>query len=134
MKRCISLLLLPLLITSWLTMAMWRDDPSGNGKMDLEDAIVLMKGFTHTAQDPSAFSASVSKLVSTLQVMAGLKTVIKPAKDTESGNAASSLTPLYLASSYNGSTPPDIAHQVTEPPFYCESAEPEPVSPPPKAV
>ena len=134
MKRCISLLLLPLLIISWLSMAMWRDGPAGNGKIDLEDAILLMKGFTHTAQDPSAFRASVAELVSALQVMAGLKTVIKPAKDTEPGNASSPLTPLYLASSCNGLTPPDIVCEVTEPPFYCESAEPEPVSPPPRAV
>ncbi|MDY6950594.1 MAG: hypothetical protein SWE60_03710 [Thermodesulfobacteriota bacterium] len=134
MKRCISLLLLPLLFSSWFTLAMWRDDPSGNGRIDLEDAIVLMKGFTHTAQDPSAFTASVSKLVSTLQVVAGLKTIIKPAKDIETGKASSPLTPLCLASSYNGATLPDIVCEVSEPPFYCESVEPEPVSPPPRAA
>ncbi|MDY6839403.1 MAG: hypothetical protein SWH78_15670 [Thermodesulfobacteriota bacterium] len=134
LKRCISVLLLPLLMTSWLSMAMWRDDPSTNGRMDLEDAIVLMKDFTHTAQDPSAFTASVTALLSTLQQLAGLKTVITPAKDVQSGSSCSSPTLPYLASSCNGSALPDIESEVPEAPFYSESAEPEPVSPPPRAV
>jgi hypothetical protein len=134
MKRFVSLMLLFLLMISWSTVAIRRDDPSGNGKIDLEDAIMLMKGFTFSARDPSVFTANAKEVVSTLQVMAGLKTVIKPAKEIESGSAPPPVTPLYVASSWNGSTPPDMVCEVTEPPSYCESIEPEPISPPPRAV
>ena len=134
MKRYITILLLPLLISSWLSMAMWGHDRSGNGRIDLEDAILLVKDFARSADNPSAFTASVENLVTTLRVVAGLKTVIKPAKDAQSANTSSSLDLPYLISSYNVSTAPNIWTEVGEKYFNCQSIEPEPISPPPQTA
>ncbi len=134
MKRCITVVLLPLLISSWLGIAVWRADPSGNSTIDLEDAILLMKDFARTAQDPGTFRASIENLVSTLRVVAGLKTVVKPAKDTQSGSTSTSLHLPYLASLYSVSTTSNIWSEVPEAVFYCKSAESKPISPPPRAA
>ena len=134
MKRSITILLLPLLITSWLGMAMWGHDPPGSNRIDLADAILLVKDFARTAENPCAFTASVEKVVTTLHVVAGLKTVIKPAKDTQSANTSSSLNLPYLISSYNVLTAPNIWTQVGENSFHCQSISCTPDSPPPRAV
>ena len=134
MKRYIAVVLLPLLISSWLGIAVWKNDPSGDSRIDLEDAILLMKDFARTAQNPGTFRASIENLVSTLREVAGLKTAVKPPKDTHSGSTSSSLYLPYLASSYSLSTSSDIWSEVPEAVFYCESAESKPMSPPPKAA
>jgi hypothetical protein len=134
MKRSISLLLLALLITSWLGTAMWRGDPSGDGRIDLQDAVLLMKDFTQTAQDPQAFEASIEKLLSTLRLAAGLETVIKSAKHGQPESTLSSPTLPYLPSAYNALLPPDIGYEVGEIPLCCESADRDLFSPPPRAA
>jgi hypothetical protein len=109
-------------------------DRSGNGRVDLADVILLVKDFARSADNPSAFSASVENLVTALRVVAGLKTVIKPAKDTQSANTSSFLDLPYLVSSYNVSTAPNIWTEVGEKSFYCQSIELGPISPPPQTA
>lgn len=132
MKRSVAILLLPMLISSWVGMAMWSQDPSGNGRTDLEDAIVFVKGFARTAEDLAAFSSSVEKVVTALRAVAGLKTVIKPVNDTQSASTSSSLDLPYLICSYVFSDSPRISSETSEIVFYCTSVEPEPIVPPPQ--
>ena len=51
--------------------------------MDLEDAVLLVRDFARTAEDTTAFTASVEKVVSTMNVVAGLKAVISHTDDTK---------------------------------------------------
>ena len=51
--------------------------------MDLEDAVLLVRDFARTAEDPTAFTASVQRVVSTMNVVAGLKAVISQTDDTK---------------------------------------------------
>ena len=113
MKRYVATLLLPLLISSWLGMATWEDDPSGS-RIDLEDAVLCVKDFARAAENPPTFTISIHKLVSTMRVLAGLKAVIKPATDTQPASTSSSLNLPYLISSYDVSASSNIWSEVPE--------------------
>jgi hypothetical protein len=80
------------------------DDATRDNRVDLQDAIVWIRDFARTVENPSAFTTSVQKVLSTLNVVAGLKTVIK--KGGETRLVAKSLSGDFcLMSSLDYSTP-----------------------------
>ena len=72
------------------------EDASRDSRVNLEDAILNVRDFTRTADDPEAFSSGLEKAIVTLKVVAGLKTYYKPADDSKSSNVLSNINLIYL--------------------------------------
>ena len=81
--------------------------------MDLEDAVLLVRDFARTAEDPAAFTASVQRVVSTMNVVAGLKIIIS--NDTEI-SAKPVCSDFCLVSVFNFLIPSDRGRGVDEMP------------------
>ena len=80
-------------------------DANRDSVVNLEDAILHVKGFARTAEEPATFRTQIEKAVSTLYVVSGLKSVIKQAGDTKSTTTLPALDFPYLISS-NDLLPP----------------------------
>lgn len=94
------------------------EDASMNSRVGLEDAVLRVQDFARSADTPAAFSESVARALSTLNVVAGLKTVISENKGTW---AKSVQTEFGLASLLNSSIPSDGNEQVSEQPMDYQS-------------
>jgi len=57
------------------------EDASRNSRVDLQDAILLVRDFERTAQECVSLTANMEKMISTFHIMAGLKENIKPPAD-----------------------------------------------------
>ena len=97
------------------------EDANRDSTVDIRDAILSVKGFTRTADNPAAFRANFGKTVSALQVLAGLKTVIKQADDAKSAAASLCLDLPYLISSIDFSFSSHNSLQLSERTFLYES-------------
>jgi hypothetical protein len=64
----------------------------------LEDAIRHVRDFAGSAEDISAFSSGMKKAMTALHLAAGLKTVLRSAKDSKSISNSVSPDTLYLVS------------------------------------
>ena len=56
------------------------DDLTRDGNVDLQDVIVVIKGVARTVETSESIKQSVGRVVSVINVAAGLKTVLKPSK------------------------------------------------------
>ena len=90
------------------------EDANRNSTVDIRDAILSIKVFAQAADNPAAFTANFGKAVSALQVLAGLKTVIKRVDDTKSTNARFFLDLPYLISSIDFSFLSHNSSQLSE--------------------
>ena len=81
-RHILSVILISTLLLSGLPLFS-PEDASRNNRVDLEDAVLLVRDFARTAEDPAAFTASVQRVVSTMNVLAGLKAVISQTDDTK---------------------------------------------------
>lgn len=72
------------------------EDANRNDRVDLADAVLWVKNFAQTAEDPSEFAESVKKVVSTMSVVAGLKTVIKDNTEISAKSLFSDFCPISL--------------------------------------
>ncbi|MCK9276167.1 MAG: hypothetical protein M0P57_13880 [Syntrophales bacterium] len=70
-------------------------DMNRDGTVDLEDAIMGVRNFAHSAENPSAFADAVADALTSLSVAAGLATSIIPARDQNSQNPSSILQACY---------------------------------------
>jgi len=109
-------------------------DANRDSRVNLEDAILQVKDFVRTAETPAAFTSKIRKALSTLHVVAGLKTDIKPVKDAKSSNSLPALNPPYLINSITLSTPSSTCSQVSEQTFHYESILFPPTTPPPQFI
>ena len=74
MKRTIVILLVPLLLASWSSMAIMRGDVSGDGRIDLADAILSVQGVV-TSVDQAAETSLATNLdaaIAAFRAVAGL--------------------------------------------------------------
>ncbi len=96
-RHILSVILISTLLLSGLPLFS-PEDASRNNRVDLEDAVLLVRDFARTAEDPTAFTASVQRVVSTMNVVAGLKAVISQTDDTsfKAISACSDFCPNYL--------------------------------------
>jgi hypothetical protein len=60
------------------------EDASHDGTVDLQDAILQVKGFAESADGSASFGFSFEKMLDTLSSVAGLKTLIDPNKESKS--------------------------------------------------
>ena len=74
MKRAIVILLVPLLLASWLSMGTMRGDVSGDGSIDLADAILSVQGVVTSVDEAAATSlaASLDAAIAAFRAVAGL--------------------------------------------------------------
>jgi hypothetical protein len=129
--RIISLALVAFLLSSGLPL-FTPQDANRDTVVGLDDAILHLMDFARTADDPVTFTSSVEKLLSTLQAVAGLKTVLEPDHDTQSSSPAFFLDSPYLISSYDGSTASNSHFLTYKKSSFYESIVSTPFSPPPE--
>ena len=110
------------------------EDANRDSSVNLEDVILSVRDFARTADTPEAFTSNVKKVLSTLHIVAGLKTNIKPANDSKSLSSLIPLNVTYLISSNTPFTFSDTYSQVPEDSFHYESIVLLPTSPPPRTV
>jgi len=108
------------------------EDANRDSTVDIRDAILSVKGFARTSDNPEAFTANFGKAVSALQMVAGLKTVIKRANDATSATTSSGLDLPYLISLFDFSVIPVVCSKTAGQPFYYQSILFSPSSPPPQ--
>ena len=108
------------------------EDANRDSTVDIRDAILSVKNFARTADNPSAFMANFENAVSALQALAGLKTVIKPANNAKSVTASPSLDLPYLISSFNFLFAQVACSKPAGQSFYYQSILFSPASPPPQ--
>jgi hypothetical protein len=99
-RNIISLFLVIAMLSTALPLFS-PEDAGRDGRVDLEDAILHARGLARAAEEPGSFSASMQKAVSTLQLLAGLKTVIKQDNTSKSSANSFNLNLNYLISAYS---------------------------------
>lgn len=76
-SKPILILLVMTILASGLPIFM-QADVSRDSRIDLEDVIIWIKGFVQTAEKPANFQNNVYRLISSFEVVAGLKHIIQP--------------------------------------------------------
>ena len=132
-KHLLSLILMAAILFSGLPVFS-PEDATRDTRIDLKDAILLVRNFARTADDPASFAASVKKALSGLHAVAGLKTVIKASDDKQSSTAPPGLELPSLISSYSFPVPANDSTQVKEKQISYKSIVLSPNSPPPRAI
>ena len=83
-KHIVSLLLVLLLSTSGLPL-FYPEDASRDGRVDLRDAVLLVRDLSVEADRPGLFGREFTNLVKAVRVVAGLVTDIRQQTDTAPG-------------------------------------------------
>lgn len=109
-------------------------DANRDARVDLEDAIIQIKHFAKSADEPGAFKPNVVKAISTLQILAGLNTSIKSEGTGKSTVSPFSLDLPYLISAYIFSGCSFNYSWISEKDVYYQSAILIPSSPPPRPI
>jgi len=99
-RHIISPVLVLLLLSSGMP-AFSPEDASRDRRVDLRDAILLVKDFATSAENPESFSESMGRVVSTLNVVVGFASSIQPSSERSSANAPLLVDLTYLVSSSN---------------------------------
>ena len=130
-KHILSAILIAALLSSGLPLH-GPEDANRDSLTNLEDAILNVRDFTQTAHKPAVFTSKVKKVLSTLHVVAGLKTYIQPVKEKNSPNAFPAFDLPYLISSTNPSVLLNNCSMICEHAFQFESIFLTHPSPPPR--
>ncbi len=107
-------------------------DADKNARLDLRDAVLNIQELARTIDNPTEFTTNIKKAISTLHAAAGLKTVIKPQRQTASGNGQVSLDLPALISTFTDSATLLDHRTITEQKLFYISNTISPDSPPPK--
>jgi hypothetical protein len=108
------------------------EDAARDNTVDLKDAILLVRDFARTAENPADFSTMVKRAVSALQAAAGLKTVIKSDGGPKSTVSPFSIRLPYLVCSFYHVLFSMESAKVPEPSMNYQSIDITPDSPPPR--
>ena len=130
-RHILSVVLILSILTAGLPIFI-PEDANRDSTIDIRDAILGVKSFAGTADSPVAFTANFGKAVSALQMVAGLKTVIKRADDATSATAQFALDLPYLISSINFSLSLHNSSQLSEMTVFYKSFVSLLNSPPPQ--
>ena len=110
------------------------EDANRDSSVDLKDAVLHVQDFARTADNPDAFAANFENTVSALQVLAGLKTVIKPADNAKSMTTQFCPESPCLISLFNLSLPSHNSSKLLEKSISYQSISISPNFPPPRSV
>ena len=109
-------------------------DVSRDARVDLEDAILNLKELVRSAEKSGSIAATMQKAVSTMYVLAGLKTVIKAERTAASAANSFGVDLPYLVSFYSFSLSLFPNLKVIENPLIFKSLVVTPHSPPPRTI
>lgn len=109
------------------------EDANRDRRVNLEDAFLNVRELVRSAETPDTFVASMQKAVATLQLMAGLKTVIKAAGHTNHTSTPPTLDFPYLISTFSLYLPSYVDLAIIEDPLICKSLAIPPSPPPPRS-
>ncbi|QTA78554.1 Uncharacterized protein dnl_07780 [Desulfonema limicola] len=126
-RHIISLFLILTVLFSGLHVFQ-PEDINRSGRVGLEDAILSVKAFLGLGDAPEEFASKIKNTISTFQISAGLKTVIKKADNKDVQN----INPVYLVSVNDFFNPVFTFSYVYD---YCETFSTNlfpPRTPPPK--
>jgi hypothetical protein len=131
-RHILSALLVLGLLSSGLHLT-GPEDANRDNRVDLEDAILSIRDFVQSAEEPFTFKFTTENAISVLRSVAGLKASIRPPKDTKA--APSSMSPYgqYLLPSVHDAFHLDFSFIVDEHLFSYESLSVKPPTPPPEA-
>ena len=110
------------------------EDANRDSRINLEDAILHVRDFARTADDPEAFTSGLGKAIATLKAVAGLKSYYKPANDSKSSNKLTNLNTIYLIPSINILIPSESYSPVSIVSSDYDSIPFLPETPPPQLV
>jgi hypothetical protein len=108
------------------------EDVNQDNLVDLRDAILCIKDFARTAEEPGAFFFEMETALSVMSSVAELKGTIGPSKDTKAKPASGHPNGFYLIPSTRISHHLEESFPVTGDSLACESLSLEPATPPPK--
>jgi len=108
------------------------EDASRDRVVDLKDAVLLVKEFARTAENPQTFSINMGMMVSAFHVVAGLKTTIFKAKDSGTAPSTHGFDFPCLLSSHDFSFPVNGWTSIPQSLFDFHSTISSPASPPPE--
>ena len=108
------------------------EDATRDTRVDLKDAILLVREFARTAENPADFSASVKRAVSALHAAAGLKTMIKSEGSPKSTAPPFFIRLPYLVGSFHHFFPSTDGVKISEPSIIYRSVDLRSDSPPPE--
>lgn len=93
MKRVIAIVLVPLLLASLLSLAMIKGDLSGDGRIDLADAILSVQGLASSVDDDAGTSlmTSLSSAMAAFKAVAGLSSQIRDSSENSRTNQTTHL-------------------------------------------
>ena len=93
MKRVIAIVLVPLLLASLLSVAMIKGDLSGDGRIDLADAILSVQGLASSVDDDAGTSlmTSLSSAMAAFKAVAGLSSQIRDSSENSRTNQTTHL-------------------------------------------
>ncbi len=123
------------LILAMLSTALPLFDPEDinrDKRMDLDDVVLSVLNFSRSAENPATFIENMERVVSTLNIVAGLKTIIKPQENTNHTKMPSTLDAPYMISSYDQFLPVYSGLQFIENSLIYKSLTIPPTSPPPQ--
>jgi hypothetical protein len=109
-----------------------RQDADHSGKVDLRDAVLHVKQLVGTADEAGSFQAEAALVIQTMQVAAGMKTVIRqhtPVKDTSFTSGADS---VFICQSAGFELMTEYIEPVVQLQNTLESILLAPPSPPPR--
>jgi len=108
------------------------EDTNKNSVIDLGDAILSIRDFVRSADNPETFTSNIERTLTTLHIAAGMKTVIKASRGEKSLNSALSFNLPYLASSCSFFINSGLPAEIPEYTFQYESIVCSTESPPPR--
>ena len=108
-----------------------RIDANHDTQVDLRDAIMHTQSVARSADDPLSFKSSVEDAIMTLNVVAGLKKVIKSDR-SQSTPSLSALEMPYMTSAYEFKVPMYPAPSKWEATLPLQSISIKPALPPPR--
>jgi len=108
------------------------EDISNDGKVDIEDVIMVVKGVARTVESSESIKSSVKRAVTVISVAAGLKKILTPLKDNNLSKSAHFSDLLYLISSVTYNNYFRHTKTIEEQNFLFKTIEFPPISPPPQ--
>jgi hypothetical protein len=130
-RHILTVLLLFGLLASGLPLKS-AEDANRDNRVDLADAILCIRDFVRTAEEPGSFAFEVETVFTVLNHVAGLKRSIRPASEEKSKPVSLTLSGFYLVSSVDKPFRVDNSFLLAEQGVHHESLSLEPTTPPPK--
>ena len=132
-QQIISLILIGALLMTCFPLGN-MEDISQDGKVDLQDVILVVKGVARTVETSESIKKCVGRAVAVISVAAGLKTIIKSSKDISLSKTTSINDFLFLVSSNQVEIFCNNSLIIDETSIQFKSIEFPPISPPPQKM